>query len=211
MRVSLVGALAWLLLAPELRAAEVTHLPNGNVSISARGTPLGTVLRQFSAIAPLDTSLIDPKIERSQVDLALQDVPLPAALAAAFESAGVSFVVWGSDPTNLRIVAFAQGSATADGAHAGQAKAIAPQPLPEQGYVLPNGVVLPPGISPDDPDVAMLGGPPPPREIPPEDDPELAEALTVLDPNSSPPPGYDPAYADILGPPPAPPENDRKP
>lgn len=203
------------LAAPGVRAAEVTHLPNGNVSISARGTPLGTMLRQFSTIAPLDTSLIDPRIERSQVDLALQDVPLPTALAAAFESAGVSFVVWGSDPKNLRIVAFARGGAPADAAHAtpGKAPALAPPPQPEQGYVLPNGVVLPPGISPDDPDVAMIGGAPPPREIPPQDDPELAEALSV-DPNPAPPPGYDPAYADILGPPPAAPvqpQDDKKP
>lgn len=203
--------MALLLLAPGLRAAEVTRLPNGNVNISARGTPLGAMLRQFSALAPLDTSLVDPRVERSHVDLALQDVPLPTALAAAFEAAGVAYVVWGSDPANLRIVAFAQGAAS-EGPRAGQSKATAmtPPAPPEGGYVMPNGVVLPPGISPDDPDVAMLGGVPPPREVPPEEDPELAEALAI-DPNAAPPPGYDPAYADILGPPPTPPEIEKKP
>lgn len=212
MKVSTAWGVAWLLIAPGVCAAEVTHLPNGNVSISARGTPLGAMLRQFGEIAPLDTSLVDPRVERSQVDLALHDVPLPAALAAAFESAGVSFVVWGSDPANLRIVAFARGSGAAEGGPSAPTKAagFVPPPQPEQGYVLPNGIVLPPGISPDDPDVAMLGGPAAPRETLPEDDPDLAEALAI-DPGAAPPPGYDPAYADILGPPPAPPEDQKKP
>lgn len=164
-------------LAPGLRAAEVTRLPNGNVSVSARGTPLGTMLRQFDAISPLDTSLIDPKIERTPVDLAVQDVPLATALAASFDAAGVSYVVWGSDPASLKIVAFT-GGATGEITERGVAKAYAPPAVPTEGYVLPNGVVLPPGISPDDPDVAMIGGPGVPHEGQ-ADDPELAEALAI--------------------------------
>jgi hypothetical protein len=167
-------------LAPCLSAAEVTRLPNGNVSISARGTPLGTMLRQFDAIAPLDTSLVDPKLERATVDLAVQDVPLATALAASFDAAGVSYVVWGSDPDKLRIVAFSGGAAPAgEGQEPQTAKAYSPPPVPTEGYVLPNGIVLPPGISPDDPDVAMIGGPGVPHEGRPEDDPELAAALAI--------------------------------
>ena len=60
------------------------------------------------------------------------------------------------------------------------AKAYVAPPLPTEGYVLPNGIVLPPGISPDDPDVAMIGGPAAPYEGRPEDDPELAEALLAV-------------------------------
>lgn len=176
-------ALLAVALAPVASAAEVTRLPNGNVSVSARGTPLGSMLRQFGSIAPLDTSLIDPKALQGQVDLAVQDVPLSAALAASFEAAGVSYVVWGSDPSSLRIVAFAGGATPTEAREHQTAKAYTPPPLPSEGYVLPNGVVLPPGISPDDPDVAMIGGPAQPYEGRPEDDPELAEALAI-DPNA---------------------------
>ncbi len=161
-------------------AAEVTRLPNGNVNVSARGTPLGAMLRQFGAIAPLDTSLVDPKALQGQVDLALQDVPFSAALAASFEAAGASYAVWGSDPSSLRIVAFAGGAQPLGETREHQtAKAYVAPPLPTEGYVLPNGIVLPPGISPDDPDVAMIGGPAAPYEGRPEDDPELAEALAI--------------------------------
>lgn len=191
----------WLLLALALPAdGEVTRLANGNVTVSARFTPLGLLLRQIAALAPLDTSLIDPKIERSLVSLALDDVPVPVALAAAFEAAGVSYVVWGDDPTLLRFTAFAPGSSAPVAA---PKPTVPPPPTYNQygGVTLPNGITLPPGISPDDPDVAMIGGPAPPREGAPEDDPELAEALAVEQP-TPPPQGYDPAYADILGPPP---------
>ncbi len=197
MRVS--GLLLLLALATPARA-EVTRLSNGNVTVSARFTPLGLLLRQIGALAPLDTSLIDPKIERSLVSLALNDVPVPVALAAVFEAAGVSYVVWGDDPTLLRFTAFAPG---ASAPVPGTKPAPPPPPVYNQygGVTLPNGITLPPGISPDDPDVAMIGGPAPPREGAPEDDPELAEALAV-DGATPPPQGYDPAYSDILGPPP---------
>ncbi len=176
-------ALVVFSLAPVADAAEVTRLPNGNVSVSARGTPLGSLLRQFAAIAPLDTSLIELKALQGQVDLGVQDVPLSAALAASFESAGVSYVVWGSDPSSLRVVAFAGGAVSGETREHQTAKAYVPPPLPSEGYVLPNGIVLPPGISPDDPDVAMIGGPATPYEGRPEDDPELAAALAI-DPNA---------------------------
>lgn len=183
MRVLVVGTLALLLASPAV-ADEVTRLPNGNVSVSARGTPLGSMLRQFGAIAPLDTSLVDPKVERSQVHLAVDDVPVAVALAAAFDSAGVSYAVWGSEPDHLRIVAFPAGAAPANPSAQEQGKAQPvgyppPPSLPEEGYVLPNGVRLPPGMSPDDPDVAMITGPVYPPEPPSPDDPEMAEVLAV--------------------------------
>ncbi len=163
-------------------AGEVRRLPNGNVSIDARGAQLGLMLRQFHALSAFDTSLIDPKVERSPVHLAVDDVPLAVGLAAALDAAGVSYVVWGSDTEELRVVAFVQGGAAPSAAAVASAQA-PPTFTPGQPYVLPNGMALPPGIAPDDPDLAMIGGPGVPSEGGPEYDPDLTEALSVEPPH----------------------------
>jgi hypothetical protein len=155
--------------APAAPTPELVRLPNGNVTLRARFAPLGTLIRQFEAVAPIDISLVDPKVSATQVSVAVEDVPVAVALSAMLDAAGVAYAVWGDDPKSVRVVAFPTGG--------GPPEPAPPRPPVTEPTMLPSGVIVPPGISPDDPDLAMIGGPPPPRETPPEDDPELAEIL----------------------------------
>lgn len=158
-------------------AAEVSRRPNGNVDLNARGVPLGQLLQQFGRLTGLDTTLVDRRAEAAPVSVAAGDVPLDVALQATLQAAGVSFVLWGDDPANLRLLVLGEtASATA-------AKAAPPGP-PELPADMDPAVAaaIQSGIAPDDPDLAMIGTGAPERTASPEDDPDLAEIL-------GPPPG----------------------
>lgn len=176
-----VGLFWWAaaLSANEAGSAEVVLLPNGHVSVSARGIPLGRLLKQFAALAPLDTSLVDKKVERAPVDVAVHDAPLDVAVRATLAAAAdVSFVLWGGDTQpDLRVLAYPSGAGAA--AKGTQTAVAAPPPPPE---IDPNmdpaiAAAIQAGISPDDPDLAMIGTGAPERTLAPEDDPDLAEIL----------------------------------
>ena len=154
---------------------EVTRLENGNVDVLARNTPLGRLLKQFALLTRLDTSLIDKRVEQTTVDVAVHDVPLDVALGATLRASGVSFVVWGADPADLRVVAFA-GSATSTERSKPAADA-APAPLVSNNVDAAIAAAIAAGISPDDPDLQMIGTGAPERTLAPEDDPDLTEIL----------------------------------
>jgi len=182
-------ALAWVVALvayaaplPALEAGrEVTLLPNGHVSVSARGVPLGRLLKQFGALMALDTSLVDKKIELAPVDLAVRDVPADVALRETLQAAAdVSFVLWGGDTLpDVRLAAYPSGAGD-KGKPGGVPEGPAPPPPPPE--LDPNmdpvvAAAIQAGMSPDDPDLAMIGTGAPERTMAPEDDPDLAEIL----------------------------------
>lgn len=181
MRKALSVALGLLAGAGTAAASEVTRLPNGHVSVLARGAPLGRLLQQFGALARLDLSNVERRLEHTPVDVAVRDVPLEVALGATLQAAGVSFVLWGSAAEELRIAAFPGGVPVAAGEKGTQAAQAAPPPPPvfEPPPDMDPAVAaaIQQGISPDDPDMAMIGTGAPERTLAPEDDPDLAEIL----------------------------------
>ncbi len=158
-------------------AAEVSRLPNGNVELNARGVPLGLLLQQFGSLTRLDTTLVDRRAEAASVSVAAGDVPLDVALQAVLQAAGVSFVLWGDDPGSLRLLVLGEIGAPAPAK--GAATAPAPPALPELPPDMDPAVAaaIQAGVSPDDPDLAMIGTGAPERSAAPEDDPDLAEIL----------------------------------
>ena len=158
-------------------AAEVSRLPNGNVELNARGVPLGQLLQQFGGLTRLDTTLVDRRAEAVPVSVAAGDVPLAVALQAVLQAAGVSFVLWGDDPASLRLLVL--GEIGAPAAAKAASSAPAPPPPPELPSDMDPAVAaaIQAGVSPDDPDLAMIGTGAPERSVAPEDDPDLAEIL----------------------------------
>src|SRR6185436_19511029 len=85
----------------------------------------------FALLIRLDTSLIDKHVELAPVDLAVHDVPVEVALGAALRAAGVSFVIWGSQPTDVRVVAFPGAPPPEGTKNVAEAVFPAPTPLPD--------------------------------------------------------------------------------
>jgi len=162
---------------------EVARLANGNVSVNARGTALGSLLKQFGALTALDVALVDHRAETASVDFSVRDLPLTDALTAMLQSSGVGFVLWGQEGTDggLRLIAYPPGAS----ANASDGKQVAANVAPGP----PPPLELPPdmdpavaaairqGIAADDPDLAMIGTGAPEKTLNPEDDPDLAEIL----------------------------------
>lgn len=185
MALALVVSLA---AGPWAGAAEVSRRSNGNIDLNARGVTLGQLLKQFDGLTRLDTTLVDRRAESAPVSAAALDVPVDVALQAALQASGVSFVLWGDDTASLRLLVLGELSAPA-AAKASASGAPPPQPeLPPDGDPIVAAAIQA-GIAPDDPDLAMIGMGAPERAAAPEDDPDLAE---------------------ILGPPPAKPEEGAK-
>lgn len=166
-------------------AAEVSVRSNGHIDVDARGATLGQLLKQFDRVARIDTTLVDRRAEGAAVSVAAVDVPVEVALQATLQAAGVSFVLWGDQSASLRLLVLGEIGTPAP-AKPGPS---APEPPPALHDDPAVAAAIQAGIAPDDPDLAMVGTGAPERTMAPEDDPDLA---------------------DILGPPPAKPDESAK-
>lgn len=100
-----------LITAGGLAAAQgrvVAPRPDGLVSVRAEAAPLGQILRELAALAPLELR-IDPAVESVPVTLQLEDVAAGTALLAVLRGSGVDVVVSGwprpGQPERARVVA----------------------------------------------------------------------------------------------------------
>ena len=108
----MIAGLAVVALAGGAAAAEstecVTPRGQGHVSLDCRAVPLGQVLRALSAVKPIDTKLIDSAAQAAPIYVALADGTVAQALQASLDAAGISFVLFGAESSELRV--FASGA-----------------------------------------------------------------------------------------------------
>jgi hypothetical protein len=107
----MIAGLAVVALAGGAAAAQaecVTSRGQGHVSLDCRAVPLGQVLRALSAVKPIDTKLIDSAAQAAPIYVALADGTVAQALQASLDAAGISFVLYGAESSELRV--FASGA-----------------------------------------------------------------------------------------------------
>jgi hypothetical protein len=111
----------------------VTSRGQGRVSLDCRAVPLGQVLRALSNVSPIDTKLIDSSAQATPIYVALPDGTVAQALQATLDAAGISFVLFGGDGSDLKVYASA---ATGPSTGSATRTASAPRPpIAEQEFV----------------------------------------------------------------------------
>jgi hypothetical protein len=90
----------------------VTPREPGRVSLDCRAVPLGQVLRALAAVTPIDTKLIDSAAQSAPIHVALENGSVAQALQATLDAAGISFVLYGAEGTDLKVYASARDSSS---------------------------------------------------------------------------------------------------
>lgn len=89
----LAGAMAiWA--APSF-AQTVTRSSADRISIEAQSLPIGRVLRDLLAVAPIEALMIDPKVENHPVSAHLYDVTAGEAINQLLADSNLPFLIWG--------------------------------------------------------------------------------------------------------------------
>ena len=89
----LVGAVA-ISAAPSF-AQTVTRSSADHISVEAQSLPIGRVLRDMLAVAPIEALMIDPKVESQVVSVHLYDVTPGEAINEILADSNLPFLVWG--------------------------------------------------------------------------------------------------------------------
>jgi hypothetical protein len=134
-------SLAWAVaLAGAAATAEatdcVTPQGEGRVSLDCRAVPLGQVLRALSAVTPIDTRLIDSGAQAASIYVAAADVSVAQALRASLDAAGISFVLFEGDGTDLKVYASGHSSASS----ATRTASVRPGPVPDSQEFIPDEI-----------------------------------------------------------------------
>jgi hypothetical protein len=90
----------------------VTPGEPGRVSLDCRAVPLSQVLRALAAVTPIDTKLIDSTAQGTPIYVAKENVSVAQALQATLDAAGISFVLHGTEGTDLKVYASARDSSS---------------------------------------------------------------------------------------------------
>ena len=89
----LAGALA-ISAAPSF-AQTVARSSADHISVEAQSLPIGRVLRDMLAVAPIEALMIDPKVENHLVSVHLYDVAPGEAINQILADSNLPFLVWG--------------------------------------------------------------------------------------------------------------------
>jgi hypothetical protein len=89
----LAGAVA-ISAAPSF-AQTVTRSSADRISVEAQSLPIGRVLRDLLAVAPIEALMIDPKVENNSVSAHLYDVTPGEAINQILADSNLPFLVWG--------------------------------------------------------------------------------------------------------------------
>jgi hypothetical protein len=122
----LAGALA-ISAAPSF-AQTVTRSSGDHISVEAQSLPIGRVLRDMLAVAPIEALMIDPKVENHLVSVHLYDVTPGEAINELLSDSNLPFLVWGGARGPWRIFVGDKDAALRVGAGA---------PLPGGGVATP--------------------------------------------------------------------------
>lgn len=97
----LAGAVA-MSAAPTF-AQTVTRSSADHISVEAQSLPIGRVLRDLLAVAPIEALMIDPKVENHAVSVRLYDVTPSEAINQILADSNLPFLVWGGTRGPWRI------------------------------------------------------------------------------------------------------------
>jgi hypothetical protein len=89
----LAGAVA-ISAAPSF-AQTVTRSSADRISVEAQSLPIGRVLRDLLAVAPIEALMIDPKVENQSVSAHLYDVTPGEAINQILADSNLPFLLWG--------------------------------------------------------------------------------------------------------------------
>jgi hypothetical protein len=97
----LAGAVA--LQAAPIFAQTVTRSSVDRISVEAQSLPIGRVLRDMLAVAPIEALMIDPKVENHSVSVHIYDVAPGEAITQILSGSNLPFLVWGGTRGPWRI------------------------------------------------------------------------------------------------------------
>ena len=89
----LAGAVA-MSAAPTF-AQTVTRSSADHISVEAQSLPIGRVLRDLLAVAPIEALMIDPKVESSSVTVHISNATPGEAINQILADSNLPFLVWG--------------------------------------------------------------------------------------------------------------------
>ena len=76
-------------------AQTVTKSSADRINVEAQSLPIGRVLRDMLAVAPIEALMIDPKVESHAVNVHLYDVTPGEAINQILADSNLPFLVWG--------------------------------------------------------------------------------------------------------------------
>jgi hypothetical protein len=92
-----------LLTAASLQAQAVTST-NGRIDVHAEGVPVGRLLRELLPMLPMESMMIDPKVEGKPVTVSISGASTGEALNTVLESSGLPYGIWGGAQGPWRLV-----------------------------------------------------------------------------------------------------------
>jgi hypothetical protein len=97
----LAGAVA--MSASSTSAQTVTRSSADRISVEAQSLPIGRVLRDLLAVAPIEALMIDPKVEGSSVTVHISNATPGEAINQILADSNLPFLVWGGAKGPWRI------------------------------------------------------------------------------------------------------------
>ena len=76
-------------------AQSVTRSGDDRITIEAQNVPVGQVLRQLLAVAPIEALMIDPKVESHPVSVRMIDVTPGEAINQLLADSDLPYLLWG--------------------------------------------------------------------------------------------------------------------
>jgi len=76
-------------------AQTVTRSSADHISVEAQSLPIGRVLRDLLAVAPIEALMIDPKVESSSVTVHISNATPGEAINQILADSNLPFLVWG--------------------------------------------------------------------------------------------------------------------
>jgi hypothetical protein len=103
LRVSAVLLVASTVPCATTSAQSVTRSGGDRISVEAQSLPIGRVLRDMLAVAPIEALMIDPKVETHPVSAHIVGATAGEALSQILAESNVPFVIWGGAKGPWRI------------------------------------------------------------------------------------------------------------
>lgn len=84
--------------------AQTVTSANGRIDVHADAMPVGRVLRELLPMLPMESMMIDPKVEGKPVTVSISGASTGEALNTVLESSGLPYGIWGGAQGPWRLV-----------------------------------------------------------------------------------------------------------
>jgi hypothetical protein len=111
-------------------AQSVTRSGADHVSVEAQSLPIGRILRDMLAVAPIEALMIDPKVENHAVSVRLVDVTPGEAINQILADSNLPFLLWGGARGPWRIFVGDKDAALRVSANSPLRRGVAPSRVP---------------------------------------------------------------------------------